>query len=65
MVELVIFVLMGAGTLAGAVTVILARNPVRSALGLLGALVSLAVIYVVNLAHLWLPCRWWFTRGRY
>ena len=52
MVELVIFVLMGAGTLAGAVTVVLARNPVRSALGLLGALVSLAVIYVVNLAHL-------------
>ena len=52
MVELVIFALMGAGTLAGAVTVVLARNPVRSALGLLGALVSLAVIYVVNLAHL-------------
>ena len=52
MVELVIFVLMGAGTLAGAVTVVLARNPVRSALGLLGSLVSLAVIYVVNLAHL-------------
>jgi len=52
MVELVIFILMGAGTLAGAVTVVLARNPVRSALGLLGALVSLAVIYVVNLAHL-------------
>ncbi len=52
MVELVIFVLMGAGTLAGAVTVVLARNPVRSALGLLAALVSLAVIYVVNLAHL-------------
>ena len=52
MVELVIFVLMGTGALAGGLTVVLARNPVRSALGLLGALVSLAVIYVVNLAHL-------------
>ena len=52
MVELVVFVLMGAGTLAGGFTVVLARNPVRSALGMLGSLVSLAVIYVVNLAHL-------------
>lgn len=52
MVELVVFVLMGLGTLAGGLTVVLARNPVRSALGMLAALVSLAVIYVVNLAHL-------------
>ena len=52
MVELVIFVLMGAGALAGGLTVVLVRNPVRSALGMLGSLVSLAVIYVVNLAHL-------------
>ena len=52
MVELVIFVLMGAGALAGGVTVVLARNPVRSAMGMLASLASLAVIYVVNLAHL-------------
>lgn len=52
MVEFVIFVLMGAGALAGGVTVVVARNPVRSAMGMLGSLVSLAVIYVVNLAHL-------------
>ena len=52
MVELVIFVLMGLSTLAGGVTVVLARNPVRSAMGMLASLVSLAVIYVVNLAHL-------------
>ncbi len=52
MVELAIFVLMGLSTLAGGVTVVLARNPVRSAMGMLASLVSLAVIYVVNLAHL-------------
>ena len=52
MVELVLFALMGAGALAGALAVILARNPIYAALGLLGTLFSLAVIYVVNLAHL-------------
>ena len=52
MVELVVFVLMGLSTLAGGVTVVLARNPVRSAMGMLASLASLAVIYVVNLAHL-------------
>ncbi len=52
MVELVIFVLMGLSTLAGGVTVVVAANPVRCAMGMLASLVSLAVIYVVNLAHL-------------
>jgi len=52
MVELVLFVLMAVAALAGAVTVIFARNPVHAAMGLLGTLFSLAVLYVVNLAHL-------------
>lgn len=52
MVELVIFVLMGLAAVAGAVTVVLARNPVHAAMGLLGTLFALAVLYVANLAHL-------------
>ena len=52
MVELVIFALMGLATLAGALTVVLARNPVYAAMGLLGSLFSLGVLYVVNLGHL-------------
>lgn len=52
MVELVIFALMGAAAVAGALTVVLARNPVYGAMGLLGALFSLGVFYVVNLGHL-------------
>jgi NADH-quinone oxidoreductase subunit J len=52
MVELVLFVLMGIGAVAGALAVIFARNPVHAALGLLGTLFSLGVLYVVNLAHL-------------
>lgn len=52
MVEAVLFVLMGGGALAGAITVVAARNPVYSAMGLLGTLFSVAVLYVVHLAHL-------------
>lgn len=52
MVEAVLFVLMAAAALAGAVTVVVARNPVYSAVGLLGTLFAVAVIYVVHLAHL-------------
>ena len=52
MVETVLFVLMAAAALAGAVTVVLARNPVHSAMGLLATLFSVAVLYVVQLAHL-------------
>jgi len=52
MVELVLFIILAITSLAGALTVIFARNPVHSAMGLLGTLFSLAVMYVVNLAHL-------------
>lgn len=52
MTELILFVPMAAAALAGALTVVLARNPVHAAMGLLGTLFSLAVLYVVNLAHL-------------
>jgi NADH-quinone oxidoreductase subunit J len=51
MSELVIFVLMGIGAVAGGLTLILAKNPVYSALGMLGTLFSLAVLYVSQLAH--------------
>ena len=49
--EVVIFVLMGLTALGGAITVVMARNPVYSGLGLLGTMLSLAVIYVSQLAH--------------
>ncbi len=52
MVELVIFVLLGTGAIAGALSVIFAKNPVYAAMGLLGTLFSLGVFYVVNLGHL-------------
>jgi NADH-quinone oxidoreductase subunit J len=52
MAEPILFVAMALAALAGAVTVVLARNPVYSAIGLLGTLFSVAVLYVVQLAHL-------------
>lgn len=52
MAEALLFVFMGLGALAGAVTVVIARNPVYSAMGLLGTLLSVAVLYVAQLAHL-------------
>lgn len=51
MVELVIFVLMGAVALAGAIGVVRGRNPVYAAMGLMATLFALAVFYVVHLAH--------------
>lgn len=51
MAEALLFVAMGVGALAGAVTVVVARNPVYSAMGLLGTLLSVAVLYVAQLAH--------------
>ncbi len=51
MVEALIFVLMSIAAIAGGLTVVLARNPVRSAMGLLGTLFAVAVLYVVQLAH--------------
>jgi NADH-quinone oxidoreductase subunit J len=52
MAEPILFVLMAVTALAGAVTVVVARNPIHSAMGLLGTLFSVAVLYVVQLAHL-------------
>jgi len=51
MAEPILFVIMAFGTLAGAVTVVVARNTVYSAMGLLGTLFSVAVLYVLQLAH--------------
>ena len=51
MTETVIFIIFGALAIAGGVTVVIARNPVYSALGLVATLFSLAVFYVVQLAH--------------
>ena len=52
MVELIIFVLMAVAALAGAVAVVRARNTVYAAIGLLGTLLAVAVLYVVQLAHM-------------
>ena len=52
MAESILFVIAGLAALAGAVTVVVARNPVYSAVGLLGTLFSVAVLYVIQLAHL-------------
>ncbi len=52
MAELVVFVLMGVAALAGAAVVLMARNPVNAAMGLLATLFSMGVLYVVQLAHL-------------
>lgn len=52
MVEPLLFVFMALVALAGAVTVVVSRNPIYSAMGLLATLLSVAVIYVVQLAHL-------------
>lgn len=52
MAEALVFVIAALAAVAGAVTVVLARNPVYSAIGLLGTLFSVAVLYVVQLAHL-------------
>lgn len=51
MVEALLFVVMAIAALAGAVTVVVARNPIYSAIGLLGTLFSVAVLYVIQLAH--------------
>ncbi len=49
--EAFVFLVAAAGAVAGAVTLILAKNPVYAALGMLGTLFSLAVLYVTQLAH--------------
>jgi NADH-quinone oxidoreductase subunit J len=49
--ELVLYFLFGSLAIVGALAVVLARNPVKSAMGLILTMVSLAVLYVVHLAH--------------
>lgn len=51
MIEAVLFVVLGATAVAGALGVVLAKNPVYSAMGLLATMFSLAVFYVIHLAH--------------
>jgi NADH-quinone oxidoreductase subunit J len=51
MVEFVLFVIFGLSALFGAVTMVWARNPVYSAMGLMLTLFSVAVFYVSNGAH--------------
>lgn len=52
MVETLLLIVVGLAALVGAVTVVVARNPVHSALGLLATLLAVAVLYVMQLAHL-------------
>jgi NADH-quinone oxidoreductase subunit J len=51
MVEFVLFVIFGLAALFGAVTMIWARNPVYSAMGLMLTMFSIAVFYVSNAGH--------------
>jgi len=51
MVDAVLFVIVATTAVAGGVGVVMARNPVYSAMGLLATMFSLAVAYVVHLAH--------------
>lgn len=52
MVETLLFFVVGLVALIGAVTVVVSQNPVHSALGLLATLLAVAVLYVIQLAHL-------------
>lgn len=51
MVEVIVFVIFAAAAVAGALVMVTARNPVYSAMGLLLAMFSMAVFYVMNGAH--------------
>ena len=50
-VEVLLFFIFAVVSLAGAFTMVSARNPVYSALGLLATMFSMAVFYVMNDAH--------------
>lgn len=52
MVELFLFFILAAVAIFGALAVVFARNPVYGAMGLMITLFSLAVFYVMHLAHL-------------
>ncbi len=49
--ETVVFVIFALAALAGALTMVTARNPVYSAMGLLTTMFSIAVFFVLNDAH--------------
>lgn len=51
MVEVIVFAIFALAALAGALVMVTARNPVYSAMGLLLAMFSMAVFYVMNGAH--------------
>lgn len=51
MVEGILFVIFGLAAIYGAVTMVWARNPVYSAMGLMLTMFSIAVFYVSNSAH--------------
>jgi NADH-quinone oxidoreductase subunit J len=51
MVEVVVFAIFALAALGGALVMVSARNPVYSAMGLLLAMFSMAVFYVMNGAH--------------
>jgi NADH-quinone oxidoreductase subunit J len=51
MAEAVVFAVFAVAALAGAVTMLTARNPVYSAMGLLTAMFSVAVFYILLDAH--------------
>ena len=49
--EFVVFVIFAIASIVGAITLVTARNPVYSAMGLLLTMFSMAVFYVLNDAH--------------
>ena len=49
--ETLIFIIFGIAAIAGALTMVWARNPVHSALGLMLSMLSVAVFYVLNSGH--------------
>lgn len=51
MVETILFIIFGLAAIFGAVTMVWARNPVYSAMGLMLTMFSIAVFYVSNSAH--------------
>lgn len=51
MVDVIVFVVAGLIVLAGALGVVLNRNPVRSALSLVGSFFGVAVLFVLQEAH--------------
>ena len=51
MAEVIVFLIFAAAALAGAISMVGARNPVYSAVGLLATMFSIAVMYVLLDAH--------------